>query len=202
VTPGKPRVPRPAHHLLPQPTEDAACLFLTASSHSQRPFVRASRCANSPNNDAGLRAPQLDRIEQRASGRSLVFKVTARCPCRQQVPTEALAKEPPRPNLRELRCCAVSVPSVPRDLSELEVHAGANSLDGQVRGTVERISAAGAIGDGASAFVVGKLANKYSPLNASLSFLIHCVYVSRLSYKATTRLVGRLMFVTMKSTRR
>jgi hypothetical protein len=96
----------------------------------------------------------------------------------------------------------ISVPSVPRDLSELEVHAGANSLDGQVRGTVERISAAGAIGDGASAFVVGKLANKYSSLNASLSFLIHCVYVPRLSYKATTRLAGRLMFVTMKSTRR
>jgi hypothetical protein len=44
----------------------------------------------------------------------------------------------------------ISVPSVLRYLLELEVHAGANSLDGQVRGTVERISTAGAIGDGAS----------------------------------------------------
>jgi hypothetical protein len=53
-----------------------------------------------------------------------------------------------------------------------------------------------------AAFVVGNLANKYSSLNASLSFLIHCVYVPRLSYKATTRLVGRLMLVAMKPTRR
>jgi hypothetical protein len=62
AAPGKPRVPRPAHHLLPQPTEDAARLFLTSSAHAQRSFVRASRCANSPNIDTGLRAPQLDRI--------------------------------------------------------------------------------------------------------------------------------------------
>jgi hypothetical protein len=54
ATLGKPRVPRPAHHLLPQPTEEGARLFLTSSAHAQRSFVRASRSANSPSRDAGL----------------------------------------------------------------------------------------------------------------------------------------------------
>ena len=48
-----------------------------------------------------------------------------------------------------------------RRRSKLEVDAGADELNNQVRGTVERIGSAGAVTI-PSAFVVGKLAYRYS----------------------------------------
>ena len=53
--------------------------------------------------------------------------------------------------------------------SELEVHAGAERLDDEVRGTVERIGTACGVAMPPSALVVGKLANRYSSLNVQLS---------------------------------